>query len=848
MTGFDPNPRPDPNTEHSGSVQSLLAAGSTIYVGGAFTDMGGQPHRNLAALDAATGAATAFSADANGLVFRTVASGANVYVGGVYSAIGGVSRSGFAAVDATTGAVVAGFAPDLGGAIYALAAADSTIYAGGSFGLRSIDAATGAIGPLGEGGTLPRAVLAVGVVGSTVYVGGQFEDINGARRHGLAALDASTSAVAAWDPNPGDVVTVLATAGASVYAGGRFAGAGPALHKARRVAKLTAEGDLVTDFEPAVGEVATDMASTDHVDALATSGTDGTSNVRALQIAGSTLYVAGDLSFVNGQSRAWLAGVDLNTGDLTALNPARSSLWPGPHAIGVIGSTVYVGGAFDMFGGATRNHVAAIDATTGVVTPFDPNPGAPGFTIGALSIVGSTVYLGGAFTTIGGQPRRGIAAVDAATGAVQSFNRPDDFSVPTVGRMTASPTAVYASGVLSSGYPALPRYAFASYDPATGARTGFDPEPIDGGASALATSGSTLYLGGNFRAVGGTVTGPFAQVIDSGGPGPQTTISAGPANGSSSSDAAPTFAFSGAPGTDRVRCRIDAGEPFTCEPPFTTGALEDGEHTFSVAAIGLDDYVDLTPAARTFTVAAPVPPPTGPPPPPPTGAPPPPPPGPQLPPAPPPPPGIPVRDAPPFAAKLTVDRAGITRSGKLSVRARITARASGRIAVTFQGAGRRERFRVPISSSSRWVRVDRRLPRSQARLGTGILTLDYAGDKDTQPQKVRLRAAARAARLEVSRPRIANGRLLAAGTISKRARGVVRMQLLYEPAGQDTRTMTFKARIDRGRYRFDEPLSARELIGIAGRRGVMHSYVLFTGYRANDLRGEMRSYQVLASP
>jgi hypothetical protein len=195
---------------------------------------------------------------------------------------------------------------------------------------------------------------------------------------------------------------------------------------------------------------------------------------------------------------------------------------------------------------------------------------------------------------------------------------------------------------------------------------------------------------------------------------------------------------------------------------------------------------------------------------------------------------------------VEVERARVLRSDReLDVLAPITARASGGLQVDFHAAGRHEKFEVEIDSENRRARFREAIPRSQARLGTGILTLTYGGDADTQPQEVRLRAASGRARLDAERPVIADGRLRAEGTISSRARGVVRLQLLYESPGEATRTLEFTAKIDDGGYRFNEALSQEVRDAIAQRAGVVHSYTLFTGYFPRRIRGEMQSYQVL---
>lgn len=205
--------------------------------------------------------------------------------------------------------------------------------------------------------------------------------------------------------------------------------------------------------------------------------------------------------------------------------------------------------------------------------------------------------------------------------------------------------------------------------------------------------------------------------------------------------------------------------------------------------------------------------------------------------------------APPFAAKLEIARARVSRSERrLSVLAPITGRASGDLRARFRAAGRTIVFEAAVDAGHRRVRINRRIPEAQARLGTGILTLTYGGDGDTQPQEVRLRAASRPARLDAERPRIHDGRLTARGEIAPSARGVVRLQLLYEPPGRQTQTLKFTARIRDGRYRFDKRLSTGVLAAIGQRRGVVHSYTLFTGHYANRIRGEMSSYQVLARP
>jgi len=221
-------------------------------------------------------------------------------------------------------------------------------------------------------------------------------------------------------------------------------------------------------------------------------------------------------------------------------------------------------------------------------------------------------------------------------------------------------------------------------------------------------------------------------------------------------------------------------------------------------------------------------------------------PGPRAPGGPPASPGGPLAEL--LTSKLALARATINRRERmLDVLAPITSRASGRVRVQLHAAGRRHRFDAAVDSRDARVRFRQPIPAAQARLGTGILTIAYPGDADTRPQTVRLRAANRRADLRLSRPTLSgDGRLRAAGTISRRARGVVRVQIEYVSGGQTT-TLQFTARIRNGRWSLDERLAQTTRDAIARRTGTVHSYTLFTGYHPARMRGEMRSYQILGA-
>jgi hypothetical protein len=200
------------------------------------------------------------------------------------------------------------------------------------------------------------------------------------------------------------------------------------------------------------------------------------------------------------------------------------------------------------------------------------------------------------------------------------------------------------------------------------------------------------------------------------------------------------------------------------------------------------------------------------------------------------------------AAKLQLRRATVSRAdAELDVLAPITAYSSGSVDVSFRAAGETTTFEQPIDADHRRVRFDHALDRAQVRMGTGILTLSYEGDAGTRGQEVRLRAASGRADLTSRRPTLEEGLLRARGTIAERARGVVRVQLDWVSQGR-RESLEVNAQVEDGRWALSERLPDAVLRSIDQRSSSLHSYILFTGYLPERMRGEMRAYQVLAAP
>jgi hypothetical protein len=485
-----------------GEVDGITTLGSTIYLGGSFSHVGlataGAP---VSAANGTANAATPVVSGNQPSVNAAISDGSGgFYIGGSFSHVGGVARHDIAHILAD-GSVDPSFNPNASGGIQnevdALALSGSTLYVGGLFNsiggltrhnIAALDTSSG--NATSWNPNADRIVLTLCVSGSTVYAGGDFTTIGGQTRNHIAALDANTDTNNAtnWDPNADTGVRVLAVSGSTVYAGGDFHSIGG--QPRTRIAALNANIDTnnATNWDP-----------------------NANGPVLALAVSGSTVYAGGFFTTIGGTARNYIAALNANTNtnNATGWNPNPNNL---VHALAVSGSTVYAGGEFSSIAGQTRNRAATLDATSGNATGFDPNAGGGDTGVHALAPSGSTVYVGGSFSIINDVARNNLAAIDATTGQPTSWN--PDANAP-VDALAASGSTVYASGLFNT-VGGQTRNQIAALDPTTGAPTSWDPE-ADGEVDALALSGSTLYVGGGFTTIGAAARNNIAALDTSSG-------------------------------------------------------------------------------------------------------------------------------------------------------------------------------------------------------------------------------------------------------------------------------------------------------------------------------------------
>ncbi len=219
--------------------------------------------------------------------------------------------------------------------------------------------------------------------------------------------------------------------------------------------------------------------------------------VRTIKVTrnGGTVFIGGDFTSVSGVRRAHLATLSARTGQPRRFAPQIQgnirSL-----ALSPSGSDLYIGGAFTSADGSPRGHLASFRMPSGVLRAWAPRLSSSSRRRAAVNAIrlshnGSVLYIGGAFTSVNGQPRRNGAAVAAGTGAVLPF-RPLLRSLVLTVNLASKGSTVIFGGRGPGGY-------VAAYRSAKGARLWY--RQLDGDVQAATVHAGGLYVGGHFDRV-----------------------------------------------------------------------------------------------------------------------------------------------------------------------------------------------------------------------------------------------------------------------------------------------------------------------------------------------------------
>jgi hypothetical protein len=220
----------------------------------------------------------------------------------------------------------------------------------------------------------------------------------------------------------------------------------------------------------------------------------------ALIPAGGYLYLAGNFSTVGGQSRLRLARVNAASGTLSNWAPASGLT----SAVG-LGNVFYA--AYPVGSFIPSGVIGAYDTTTGNPTAFSATTNFPIYSIAASP---TTVYIGGAFSSVNGVPHACLGALDAANGATLPFSADANSNVS---QLVVDGSTLFAGGAFSQ-IAGRPEGGLAALDATSGAL-----EPGDlafgGTPSVLLRTSGRLDVGGSIMSAVGLSAANVASILDS---------------------------------------------------------------------------------------------------------------------------------------------------------------------------------------------------------------------------------------------------------------------------------------------------------------------------------------------
>ena len=410
------NPQPDyiinsVTTDHTGNV----------FTGGYFDEAGGLKRHNIAKLNYNDGSAVTdwnpgASKEVNVIVTDDYG---NMFAGGSFSSVGGIERQHIAKINNVTGEADPEWNAYASNGVYSIAVdSEGDLFVGGGFweigGIDQVNAAkirgiNGSVDqnwrPVFNEESWDVSEVCLDSEGN-VYIGGEFDTVNGVERHRLAKLDKNDASLDPdWDPKANFFINGMSIdENDDVYVCGEFVNVGGEYRF--RAAKLNnTDGHAYPDWAPYINDTVNFITS------------DGLGNV----------YICGDFDHVEGYTRNYVARLDSETGKLDVdWDP-----YPGDGVAAVWADNnghVYMSMGIRANNVITESYITKLNDTTGEADP--------GWIVETNSLAGNIVpdnenrlMLGGYFTTVNSLPASYFAVISMPTGIEEEPVIPDTHSL-----------------------------------------------------------------------------------------------------------------------------------------------------------------------------------------------------------------------------------------------------------------------------------------------------------------------------------------------------------------------------------------------------------------------------------
>ncbi|MEG5135613.1 DUF4347 domain-containing protein, partial [Microcoleus sp. A6-C6] len=196
---------------------------------------------------------------------------------------------------------------------------------------------------------------------------------------------------------------------------------------------------------------------------------------------------------------------DTGTGRLNV----QSIAIPPTNGTAIINDWIYVGGAFTNIGGVARNRIARLNSDGTVDPTFNPNANSDVLAI-ALDSSGNPI-VGGNFNNIGGSPRNKIAKLNPTTGVADATFNPNANSDVLAIALDSSGNPIVGGFFTTIG--GSTRNRIAKLNPTTGvADPTFNPNANSDVYAIASDSSGNPIVGGGFTTIGGTTRNRIAKL------------------------------------------------------------------------------------------------------------------------------------------------------------------------------------------------------------------------------------------------------------------------------------------------------------------------------------------------
>jgi hypothetical protein len=512
-------------------VYALHLSGNTLYIGGSFTQIninGVITNRSrLAALDVSNSGSliTTWAPSINNTVNAIATSGSTVYIGGSFTSItingSTTNRRGLVAIENGSLSAWNPFASALSGTVFALKVHATRLYIGGMFNTtvasQSVQNLFGCNLPTSTSVTVDwrpsvsSTVYSIVPLNNTLYIGGSFSSVNGTTRNNIAALDltSATGNLSSWNPNANNRVVNMAIDPTSntLYAVGCFTAIGGA--SVSRIAAL----DLTVNTNNALPAFSL-LTNASACGGFPDNGIQTVAFIKDPVSSASAVLVGGNFTSAGGVKRTNLAALDLTTTPATILpwDPAGNA-GDTVHALAAssTGDTIYVGGRFNSIAGQPRTNLAAIEflaaSDRGEATAWNPNTNDVVLAL-ATSVTYDTIFVGGRFSSLGEQSRNHIGAVNR-NGITTTWDPKTNNTVRAL-CLDAENSRIYIGGRFTI-VDGNTRNGAAAVHTTTGNVTAWNPSFTASKGNPAGTSeiyaiqkhGDNVYVGGDFLTVNG---------------------------------------------------------------------------------------------------------------------------------------------------------------------------------------------------------------------------------------------------------------------------------------------------------------------------------------------------------